>query len=218
MDIEPIWREYHARLTGFVARRVRDPGTAQDIVQDVFLKTQEKLGDLRSRERLGGWLFRIARNAIVDHYRARRPEEELPAELAAPSDDDDEQARRDIGACLIPMVESLPTAYREAVVLSELAGRPQKEIARRLGLSLSGAKSRVQRGRALLKEKLLACCRIERDGRGRAIDYEVRGGGPCGCRDESSGAGGPKKAGCRAAPPGSLAQPSPRSTRLSQGQ
>lgn len=204
MDIEPIWREYHARLRDFVARRVRDPATADDIVQDVFLKTQEKLGGLRSREKLGGWLFRIARNAIVDHYRARRPQQELPAELAAPGAEDDEQARRDIGACLAPMVESLPPAYRQAVVLSELLGRSQKEIARLQGLSLSGAKSRVQRGRALLKERFLECCRIEFDGRGRVIDYEARDGGRCGCREEGRDTGALEQACGRPVAPGSL--------------
>ncbi|MBI5443730.1 MAG: RNA polymerase sigma factor SigZ [Deltaproteobacteria bacterium] len=181
MDMDRVWREYHDELRGFVAKRVNDPAVADDIVQDVFLRVLEKRDSLRSGEKLRGWLYRIARNAIVDHYRARRPQEELPDSLAAAAEEEDEErARNDIGRCLAPMVSHLPAGYREAVVLSELEGKSQKEVAALQGLSLSGAKSRVQRGRALLRDMILECCRVEFDGRGRAIDYETRGGGPCG--------------------------------------
>jgi RNA polymerase sigma-70 factor (ECF subfamily) len=64
--------------------------------------------------------------------------------------------------------------YRQAVQLSEIEGLPQQEVADRLGLSLSGAKSRIQRGRLMLKDELERCCRFEFDRRGNVMDYEPR--------------------------------------------
>jgi RNA polymerase sigma-70 factor, ECF subfamily len=75
------------------------------------------------------------------------------------------------------MIQLLPENYREAVILSELKGLTQKEVARLQGTSLSGAKSRVQRGRSLLKNMLAECCRLEFDHRGRLCDYEPKGEG-----------------------------------------
>jgi RNA polymerase sigma-70 factor (ECF subfamily) len=74
-----------------------------------------------------------------------------------------------------PLVGALPSHYRGAIVLSELEDVPQREVAERLGLSISGAKSRVQRARKMLAAMLLDCCRVELDSRGGIMDYEPRG-------------------------------------------
>jgi len=145
----------------------------------------------RSATRRGGqkfepWLYQIARNAVIDHYRARRPTEELPVDLASAEGEKSDAARRELAECITPLVDALPEHYRDAVRLSELHGLTQQETARRLGLSLSGAKSRVQRARRLLEEMLLACCRVELDGRGAIVDYESAGGcGPAGAGAEA---------------------------------
>ena len=100
---------------------------------------------------------------IVDHHRARRPSDELPEDLAAPEPEDDPVAR--LAPCLPRMVDELPPTYRDALRWSELEGRPQREVAQRLGISLSGAKSRVQCGRVLLRAQIEACCRVLMAGR-----------------------------------------------------
>ena len=70
------------------------------------------------------------------------------------------------------MVESLPADYREALILTEYEGLTQRALAERLGLSFSGAKSRVQRAREKLKAMLLDCCHFEFDRFGKIIDYQ----------------------------------------------
>lgn len=185
---ETLWQSYREQLFRFVARRVEDHATAEDIVHDVLVRAYRKRDTLRSGEKFEQWLYRITRNAVIDHYRARKPSEELPADLAAPGAEGSESARRELAGCLRPLVEALPEHYRDAVVLSELRGLTQQETARRLGLSLSGAKSRVQRARRLLGEKLLDCCRVELDARGAVVDYESRGG--CGPGGEGAACGG----------------------------
>ena len=78
------------------------------------------------------------------------------------------------------MMNALPERYRVPLLLSELEGLPQKEVAKRLGLSLSAAKSRVQRGRERLKDIFSECCRFEIDGRGSVMGYQPRKDG-CRC-------------------------------------
>jgi RNA polymerase sigma-70 factor (ECF subfamily) len=195
MDVQPeesLWRDHRARLVRFVQRRVEDAATAEDIVHDVLVRAYGRRDMLRSGQKFDAWLYQITRNAVIDHYRARRPSGELPANLAASEAEGGRAAREELAACMQPLVQALPGPYRDAVVLSELRGLTQRETARELGISLSGAKSRVQRARQMLHERLLACCRVELDGRGAIVDYESRGGcGPgapasgmeCGCGD-----------------------------------
>jgi RNA polymerase sigma-70 factor (ECF subfamily) len=195
IDVQPdesLWRDHRERLVRFVQRRVEDPATAEDIVHDVLLRAYVKRDALRSGQKFEQWLYQITRNAVIDHYRARRPADALPADLAAPGAEGSRTARAELAGCLGPLVQALPEPYRDAVVLSELRGLTQRETARLLGISLSGAKSRVQRARHMLHERLLACCRVELDGRGAIVDYESRGG----C-DPVSGAG----CGCGATQP-----------------
>jgi RNA polymerase sigma-70 factor, ECF subfamily len=173
---EDLWREYRTRLFGFVHRRVADAATAEDIVHDVLVRAYEKRDTLRSAHRFEPWLYQITRHALIDHYRARRPTEPLPPDLAGLDGAGDRQAMRELASCMQPLVNTLPSHYRDALALSELQGLTQQETAARLGLTLSGAKSRVQRGRRLLEEKLLECCRVELDSRGSIVDYESRNG------------------------------------------
>lgn len=185
---ELLWRDYRDRLVRFVRRRVDDAATAEDIAHDVLVRAYQKRDTLRSGQKFEAWLYQITRNAVIDHYRARRPAQELPAELAAPDDDGSRGAREELAGCMRPLVAALPPRYRDAVTLSELHGLTQNETAERLGLSLSGAKSRVQRARRMLEEKLLACCRVELDHRGAIVDYESRSG--CGPGADGDGCGG----------------------------
>lgn len=182
---DAAWAEHRRRLLAFVRGRVRDEATAEDIVHDVLVRAWGRRSSLRDGGRMVPWLYQITRNAIADYHRGAggRPiagEGELD-EIAAGTESDESRAREQLSQCLIPIIDSLPAPYREAVELAELGGLTQRETAERLGLSLSGAKSRVQRARRKLRERLLACCEVELDGAGVIRDYEPVGGGcsPC---------------------------------------
>jgi RNA polymerase sigma-70 factor (ECF subfamily) len=171
---EDLWHEFSRELRGFILRRVSDPADADDILQDVFVKLHTRIDTLRDEDRVAPWLYRIARNTLIDYYRDRRPTVPVPEMLAVEDEPTESDAASHIASGLTSMVECLPDRYRQAVVLSELQGVPQQQVAERLGLSLSGAKSRVQRGRGLLRDALLDCCHFEFDRRGRVIDYTPR--------------------------------------------
>ena len=177
---EQIWHGLHDRLLRTIRRHVADTASAEDILQDVFLKIHLRIGSLRDEERLEGWVYQIVRNAIVDHRRHQRPGGPLPEELVDPAtadDDDGDSPARQLIPFIRETVAGLPEPYREALLLTEYGGLTQQQLAERVGISLSGAKSRVQRGRERLKQVLLDCCHVELDRRGGIIDYQ----GHCAC-------------------------------------
>jgi RNA polymerase sigma-70 factor (ECF subfamily) len=169
--------DYRAALFRFVHSRVPDHAAAEDIVHDVLLRALERQSQLRDGEKLAPWLYQMTRNAIVDHHRGRPPMDELPPDLVAP--EPEPHVLSQLAGCMTGLVAQLPETYRTAFQMSEVEGVTQQEVARRLGISLSGAKSRVQRARAKLQDLVLTCCRIERDHRGSIVDYERSGNCSC---------------------------------------
>lgn len=172
---EQAWETFHAPLYQFIRRRVADEATAEDLLQDVFLKIHQHGSSLKDARRLESWIYQITRNLIIDHYRSQRqPMTSLDAGevLDLPEDLPDDDIVNELLPCVRAMVLMLPDQDRQALVLTEYQGLTQKELGERLGLSFSGAKSRVQRAREKLKQQLLACCHFELDCRGHVINYQ----------------------------------------------
>jgi RNA polymerase sigma-70 factor (ECF subfamily) len=186
---ERVWTELHANIHGFVSRRVRQPADADDIVQRIFLQVHRALPTLRDTDRMHAWIYQMARNAIADYHRAPAQRREMAAGDAldmeshevASHNDDDPSALQELASCLQPLMTGLAPADQEALRLVEFDGLTQVEAARRLGLSISGMKSRVQRARSRLKVAVEDCCRLELDRRGEVRGFEPRGGSCGGC-------------------------------------
>jgi RNA polymerase sigma-70 factor (ECF subfamily) len=187
-DLAMIWAEVGASIERFVRRRINDPHQADDVVADVMLRIHQNLGALDDHERVTAWVFRITRNAITDHYRRTGRRREVPAaELEPDADpsadawlDDQEATLSELAACIRPLVDALPSDYRRALELTDFEGRTQADAARIEGISLSGMKSRVQRGRRQFATLVKQCCDVTTDSRGELVDFELRSDG-CGC-------------------------------------
>ncbi len=173
--------EFSTKLRAFIRRRVRDDATADDLTQETLLKVFRSRAALRDGQRIEAWLYRIARTTLIDHYRKTKPLEELPEVLATEPADEVGELRTAVMVSMKRFLEELPEAYREPVRLAELEGIPLARIALRSGLSLTAVKSRVRRGRAMLKRKLQECCRFEFDRHGQVIGWERRAATGC-CR------------------------------------
>lgn len=170
------WTDVATRLRPFIARRVPSCDV-DDVVQDVLVRMHRGLPNLRDDERFSSWMFQVARNAIVDagrKHHAEVVEAEALDEYPTPTADDDRDAATALAGCVSLFVAALPSPYREAVTLVELEGKTAKDAAEMMGISVSGMKSRVQRGRAQLRELFEACCEIAVDSRGKPIDYTRR--------------------------------------------
>jgi RNA polymerase sigma-70 factor, ECF subfamily len=131
---EVIWNEFGANLRAFILKRVRDEAVAADLLQDVFMKIHARVGTLRESEKLRAWLYQLTRNAILDYYRRRKPLEELSEEFMAPAAPEPE-AWIELARCVQPLLRRVPEPYREALILSELQGLTQQEVAQLQGLS-----------------------------------------------------------------------------------
>jgi RNA polymerase sigma-70 factor, ECF subfamily len=192
-DAAALWKAFAPPLRGFLARRVPPGVEADDLVQDVFLRVIRHAGSLRSTDRPEAWLFQIARNALRDSLRARlrrdarndalETDDELPAALDAAHE---RAAEAELAPCLTAMVDRLAEPYRTAIALTTLDGVSQADAARRLGISQSGMKSRVQRGRDKLREMLVQCCAIALDVRGGVSDFHQHGSNGCGAAPAGS--------------------------------
>ncbi len=165
------WLTHEASLRRYVARRVGDASAVDDILQDVYLKAHQRFSTLEVPERAAHWLYRIAAHTVVDYYRRPPLPVELPDDLAGPVWDGTDVDG--LVACVGSMVERLPTPYRDAVAWAELDGLGQREVAQRLAISLSGAKSRVQRGRRKLRQLIEECCEVTVGTHG-IVRYEPR--------------------------------------------
>ncbi len=173
-ESENIWHEYHTKLAAFIKKRVNEDD-AEDLLQDVFVKFHSRIDTLNENTKLESWLYQITRNTIIDYYRSKRSMVELPEWLEQADADKDVVIRKELSSCLEPMVNKLPDKYRQAVQLSEIENKTQNEVAEIAEITLSGAKSRVQRGRVLLKDMLNACCEIEINNNNQLISYEKKG-------------------------------------------
>ena len=172
-DIGQIWEEFRLPLKKFISKKISNAQDVDDVLQNVFIKIFNNAGNLMDDTKIHAWVYRITSNAIIDYYRTKTPfiTVEIPDNLVY-ENDEDLSLNGEIGACAKTMINSLPEKYKEAILLTEFQDLTQKELSDRMGLSLSGAKSRVQRGRKKLKEMLLDCCHLEFDRLGNVIDYK----------------------------------------------
>jgi RNA polymerase sigma-70 factor (ECF subfamily) len=185
--LDASWTETLDRLLAFVAARVGDPDLAADITHDVVVRSIAS-GALQRVDNPAAWLYRSARNAVIDHYRTRRVHEPLDAIDSWPdpqaSDDGPNDATRALARCLRPMLDQLPPSSRDALTRVDVEGQTQRRAAEHLGLSVSGMKSRVQRARRRLRELLEQCCTVDLDRTGAVAGF--RPADPnCGCGEAS---------------------------------
>ena len=183
---EPPWQPFVRRLRAFIASRV-PAQEVDDVSQDVLLRLHRGAAKLRDERKAQAWVYRIARHAIADFYRARGKRDAtreielesiedptaMPAEHLA-SFDGDHDVHEEVLSWLRPMAEELPEKYRRPLLMADFDGLPQREVARRLDLSLSGAKSRVQRARRLLAKELGSCCEVVLSAEGQVEDFMRR--------------------------------------------
>ncbi len=178
-DFQKIYHEYYPRIAGYLRRLVGE-AEDEDVAQEVFVKVSRSLDGFRGESSLSTWLYRIATNAAMDHM--RKPASRQAANMPAGSDDDPSDSedtipdsdapvldalliRKDMNECIRGIVDGLPENYRNVIVLSELEGFTNAEIAEVLGLSLDTVKIRLHRARTRLRKELEAKCNFYRDER-----------------------------------------------------
>lgn len=174
---ESVWQIFCCKLQPYIRKWVSDPEIAKDIEQDVFLRIHEKIDTLKDDTKIHSWVLQITKNIIFDCFRKHKEKfrdiDKLDfsdnVEFDVFTDKNERDPENELSEGLRTLVDSLPPKYSKALVLVEFEGISQVELAKRLKLSPSAAKSRVQRGRQMVKERLINCCHYEFDIYGNVI-------------------------------------------------
>ena len=156
METTKIYTEYSDSLKSFIISKVKNEEVTNDILQEVFIKIHLKKDTVKNQDSIKSWIFSVANNTILDYFNKNSKKQDNISEL--PSIEEETDHEHSAIDCLKPLIKNLPKTYVEAMLLSEIEGLKQAEVAKKLNISLSGAKSRIQRGRELLKEGFINCC------------------------------------------------------------
>lgn len=170
--LSTAWTAHESELRGWLRRRVGNSALADDLLQDLFLKALRQGTRFCAVENARAWLFEVARNTLADHLRVAHPMVALPDDLVAPVEDADTVDT--LTACLPRVLSELSADDREAITLCDLQGMRQADFARLKGLSLTAAKSRVQRARVRLRAHMSQVCQVQVDDGGRVSDFVPR--------------------------------------------
>ncbi len=188
INIESIWTKVYEKLFGYISKHTINKDDVNDIIQDTFLKVKTNIDSLKNPAKVESWIFQIARNTITDFFREKKKlfeteenTKEVSIEPNAFAEDDIiiKTQTQEFSKYAGFIVSELPEKYQKAVYMADIEELSMKEVAEELNISVSGAKSRVQRGRKMIKEIILKCCEVNTDKYGNIVDYE-----PHNCNNE----------------------------------
>lgn len=138
---ESLWEVYSKDLKRYVFSQIKDEDTTNDVLQEVFIKIHLNIASLQKKESVKSWVFTIAHNTLMNFLNKKSipfPIEDVADDFSA--DEEIHSAK----SCLLPLIKNLPEKYSEPLLLSEIKGKKQAEVANLLGITLSGAKSRIK--------------------------------------------------------------------------
>jgi RNA polymerase sigma-70 factor (ECF subfamily) len=161
--VAAAWQAHEAELRGYLRHRVGDDATADDLLQDVFIKAMRQGRAFCTLDNPRAWLFQVARNALVDQLRTRHAHEPLTeeqAESAAPGNEP--MAPIDaLSSCVARTMAELPPEDADILRTCDLDGQTQREYAAVHGLGLAATKSRLLRARQRLRDRLTRVCQVQ---------------------------------------------------------
>ena len=178
VDLTLPYQALRRTMLSYLRKHVTDPAVAEDLLHEVFIKAliadsiSTKQGDVPKNvtRNAQAWLYTIARNTVIDFYRAKRPMDELPDDLVA-GDAGGNLAEQALAECIRPLIELLPAIYRDTLLATTFYAKTMHSLADELNVSISAVKSRSSRGRKMLKQKLLACCSVDLSSTGEVLDF-----------------------------------------------
>jgi RNA polymerase sigma-70 factor (ECF subfamily) len=161
-DVLEVLVENHRRFLAFLERRVGSRDEAEDILQDVFVRSLDRADTVRDSAAIIPWFYRLLRNAVVDHHRRRGAEDRALAYAAGAADEAapgaDEELRDEVCACVVSLMETLKPEYAAAIKRVDLDGAPVVEFAREAGITANNAGVRLHRAHEALRRQLALTC------------------------------------------------------------
>ena len=171
-EINTIWIDLNEELYKFILGKIKDEQVSKDIHQEVFLKVQAKIHQLKHTSKLTSWVYQITRNTIIDYFRKGNNKNVSIDNFDIPEVDTNSFDYSNLTNCINQKIENLSTNHKEAIILTSFKNYSQKELAEHLKISYSGTKSRVQKAKEILRENILDCPNVESDSTGKLLDFE----------------------------------------------
>ncbi|HYJ63354.1 MAG TPA: sigma-70 family RNA polymerase sigma factor [Parafilimonas sp.] len=168
LSTSQIWEEHSEKLKAFICIKVNGDEHCHDILHDVFLKIKEKEERLKWIEQPATYIIKMAQNAVIDYYRSQKKAALLLQDDYAETAEEFSEIQL-ADCCLLSFIKALPPLYSQALLLTEFEGVSQKQLSEKLGISYTGAKSRVQRAKKMLKQAILNCCPYQFDKYGNIV-------------------------------------------------
>lgn len=177
LRFQRIYDEYYEKINRYLVRIIGDR-EAEDLTQEVFIKIGKSLETFRGEAQLSTWIYRIATHAALDRFRASHvhesrnvfaddfesTEENKNSWTGEPESSTEQKViREEMNECIRGIINTLPDSYRTVIILSELEGLKDSEIAQIMGTSLQATKIRIHRARARLKDELTKACVFYQD-------------------------------------------------------
>ena len=170
-DISSLWLKYKSGLTYYIFKKVKNEEIANDLSHEVLMKIYNSCCSSVNIKNVKSWMFQIAHNTTIDYLKKQSKFSDNVPENYDNYDYDVYQEANDI---IKPLIQLLPEKYATPLQLSDIEELKQKEVAQKLNLSLTATKSRIQRARNLLKDKIIECGNLEKDDKGNLISLEIR--------------------------------------------
>lgn len=152
----------HAQFLAFLTRRVGDTATAEDILQDAFVRGMAKSGSIRDSESAVAWFYRVLRNAVTDHWRRKaagnRALEAAARDLPEGWEDSDAEMQSEVCACVTRLAKTLKPEYADALTRVEVGGESLADFAESSGIGRNNAAVRVHRAREALRKQVELSC------------------------------------------------------------
>ena len=172
-DVSSLWSRYKIGLEFYIFKKVKDKDVANDLAHEVLIKMYNACCSDIEIKNVRSWMYQIAHNTTVDHF---KKENKFTNEIPEIFEEDETNKYADAQKLVLPLIQLLPEKYAIPLQLSDIEEMKQADVSKRLNLSLTATKSRIQRARKLLKEKIIACSNLETDGKENLISLEIKPG------------------------------------------
>ncbi|ADV48065.1 RNA polymerase, sigma-24 subunit, ECF subfamily [Cellulophaga algicola DSM 14237] len=173
-DINIIWADLNEELFAFMLSQLKDEELAKDLHQEVFIKVQTKIHQLKHSSKLTSWVYQITRNTIIDHFRKTTSKNISLENVDIAESEVDNFKYSNLSTCINQKIKLLSATHQEVILLTAFQNYTQKELAEHLKISYSGTKSRVQKAREILKNTILDCPNLEADSSGKLLNFEKK--------------------------------------------
>jgi len=169
--VSTLWLEYKNALKFYILKKVKNEDLANELSHEVLIKVYNSCCSGNEIRNIRSWLFQIAHNTTIDYL---KKENKFTHEIPEIIESDENNSYKEAEELLNPLIRLLPYKYALPLQLSDIEQLKQSEVSIKLNLTLTATKSRIQRARKLLKEKIIECSNLELDEKGNLISIEIK--------------------------------------------